>query len=185
MDHIMPEFQLNTEDSAFEELDELTQGYIECLFFQNQCTTGVSMTLTGDGVETRWLDVSEVEEPGFIKAHWKHPEIQAAIEEGQSDGTVPADAGVADLSPESLADIKAHVAAWYEKNRELADAAADLYGMHRVGVDLHFTESGAGAGFWDREELEEDGLGDKLSEATDRHEAHLYYDAEADVIHVE
>jgi hypothetical protein len=185
MEHIMPEFQLNTDASTFEELDELTQGYIEALFFQNQCSTGVAMTLTGDGVETRWLDVSEVEEPGFIKAHWLHPDIQDAITEGQSDGTVPADAGVADLHPESLAKIKAHVAAWYAKNRELADAAAALYGMTRVGHDLQYTESGAGTGFWDREELEEDGLGDKLSEATDRHEDNLYYDAEADVIHWE
>ena len=56
------------------------------------------------------------------------------------------------------------------------ERAADGYGSHpdagsaeaAFGHDLWLTTRGHGIGFWDRDELEADGLGDRLTEACER-----------------
>ena len=48
------------------------------------------------------------------------------------------------------------------------------YSNERLGHDLWLTRNGHGVGFWDRKELEADGLGDKLSDvARSMGEVHL------------
>ena len=152
----MPEFILDTDNAApeYEALSDLAKGFIECAFFQEQNTTGVQINLTT--METSWVPLDQVKEPAPIKAHWDHPEIQEALTEGQLDGSLPADCGVADLAPETIKKAADFCGAWYEKNKADADAAAAIYGMDRVGNDLCYAVAGAGVGFTDRTELPED-----------------------------
>jgi hypothetical protein len=44
--------------------------------------------------------------------------------------------------------------------------AADGYDDQRAGIDLWFTRQGHGVGYWERDELKADGLGDGLSDAS-------------------
>lgn len=49
---------------------------------------------------------------------------------------------------------------------DVADAITRVgYEWSRLGHDLWLTRNGHGAGFWDRKELEDGGLGDRLSDA--------------------
>lgn len=152
----MPEFILDTDKAspAYEALSDLAKGFIECAFFQEQNTTGVQVNMAT--METSWIPLDEVEEPAPIKAHWDHPEIQEGLREGTLDGTLPADCGVADLDPDTLTEVAAFCDTWYAAHKADADAAAAIYGMDRVGNDLCYGISGAGAGFFDRKELPED-----------------------------
>ena len=177
----MPQFQLITEDDTrFDALPEIVRGYIECAFFTNQCPADVMFTTQG-GPQTVYVSALPKVEPNFTKEHWDHPDIQHAIREGQSDGEIPSDAGTADLSDETLETLKAHVMAWYEANRELADRAAAIYGMDRVGNDLWFTEGGHGCGFWDRSELGD--LGDELADTVERAEQWVHYESSDGQVH--
>lgn len=66
-------------------------------------------------------------------------------------------------------------AAFYNENRADCLAAVELYpfhndaptGWHALGHDLWFTRNGHGVGFWDRKELEADGLGERLTKAAE------------------
>lgn len=72
-----------------------------------------------------------------------------------------------ELSPESLADIVADCAAFQTTNAGiLAEAyARDGYGGEsQAGHDYWLTRNHHGAGFWDRDALEDGDLGERLSE---------------------
>lgn len=74
-----------------------------------------------------------------------------------------------DLSADSLARIVADCKAFQETNAALLEAAYSRdYDEAQAGRDFLFTRNRHGVGYWDRKELEADGLGDKLTEAAHR-----------------
>lgn len=90
--------------------------------------------------------------------------------EGKEDGQLGDDASFNDLAPETLARIMADCATFQTANAELLALAYDRddYGDTQAGRDFWFTRCGHGVGFWDRSQLDAEGLGDKLSEAARR-----------------
>jgi hypothetical protein len=50
------------------------------------------------------------------------------------------------------------------KGYEAVESPIVGYDWEMLGHDLWLTRNGHGAGFWDRNELKKDGLGDKLSD---------------------
>lgn len=86
--------------------------------------------------------------------------------ESGNDG-IPADAGYADLAPRALEAIVADCARFQAVNAILLESAyrRDGYDAARAGHDYWLTRNGHGAGFWDRDELAEDDLGDRLAAA--------------------
>lgn len=72
-----------------------------------------------------------------------------------------------ELSKEAAVDISFDCYQFMLDNEELLKQATDRvgYDMARAGHDFWLTRNGHGAGFWDRDELSEGGLGDKLTEA--------------------
>jgi hypothetical protein len=93
-----------------------------------------------------------------------------------SDDGDLADATVHDLAPETWTKIKADCARFQEANAALLALAYDRedYSAEQAGRDYWFTRNGHGVGFWDREQLEADGLGDKLSDAARYSSQDLY-----------
>ncbi|TGW06792.1 hypothetical protein EN788_40260, partial [Mesorhizobium sp. M2D.F.Ca.ET.145.01.1.1] len=138
----MPEFILDSSGRvdmpppaaplSFSDLDAFTQGYIEAIFFTNECPQ----------VDTEEFNTAE---------------HQAAMVEGAADGVLPCDVGFADLAPETLQAIIADCSAWQVANAELLAAAyARNYEPEQAGRDYWYTRNGHGVGFWDRSELEPD-----------------------------
>jgi len=184
----MPEFILNTEGNTakFDALDAMTQAAIGCIFFNNQCPASVAIAFTDQGAESSYICAwPRTDDPGFTKRDWLHPDIQDAVREGQSDGEIPADAGVSDLSDVTIDAVALFVADWYAANKTLADRAIAIMGAESVGNDIIFTYTGCGVGFWDRADLDADDLGEKLSEATGRGEIYAYYDAARDCVEID
>ena len=71
-----------------------------------------------------------------------------------------------DLAPETLARMVKDCEEWQADNAALlSDAYERDYSEEQAGIDYWFTRNGHGAGFWDRGELEEGKLGDRLSDA--------------------
>lgn len=140
----MPEFVLNLDGDnnvpAYEHLPALVQGYIEALFF---------------------TESNEM----FDSAEWNSPTVQKALEEGTVSGSIPKDAGYADLDPATLAEILADCKAFEESAADLLAIAYTRgdYDEIQAGRDFWFTRNGHGVGFWDRQQLDADGLGDRLS----------------------
>lgn len=134
----MPEFILESSGRvdmpaapiAFTDLDSFTQGYIECLFFTNECVQ---------------VDTEE----------FRTADFQADMVEGRSDGVLPGDIGFADLAPEALAEIMRDCARFQEVNAATLESAyAREYEPEQAGRDFWFTRNGHGVGFWDRKPLE-------------------------------
>jgi len=73
----------------------------------------------------------------------------------------------AELAPEALTRIKADCAEFQAVSADLLEQACDRdgYTLERAGHDFWLTRNGHGAGFWDRNELDGDGLGDALTSA--------------------
>lgn len=73
----------------------------------------------------------------------------------------------AELAPETLADIVADCAAWQAKHESLLALAYDRpdYSAEQAGRDYWFTRNGHGVGFWDRKQLDANGLSERLSQA--------------------
>lgn len=83
---------------------------------------------------------------------------------GTGDDGDMEDATVADLAPETVARIKADCAKFQADNAALlAEAYTRGYDETQAGRDYWFTRNGHGVGFWDRKELDADGLGNRLS----------------------
>jgi hypothetical protein len=140
----MPEFLMDKDGEvngqSFGELSPFLQGYLEAMFFTN-CASGISMV------------------------EWEEPENQELVREGQADGDLPTDAGFGDIYPDSL--IKAHheCSEFQQKARALLSQAYGRdYDATQAGRDFWFTRCGHGVGFWDRDQLKADDLGDKLTE---------------------
>lgn len=140
----MPQFEMEKDGTVngqeFSDLSPFLQGYLEAMFFTNEAT-GVSMV------------------------DWNDPEVQSDRREGCLDGELPADAGFSDIYPDSL--IKAHqdCSEFQQKARHLlSQAYSRNYDAEQAGRDFWFTRNGHGVGFWDRDELDADDLGDKLSD---------------------
>lgn len=73
---------------------------------------------------------------------------------------------LSDMSEEAIEACISVCKGFQIDNAELLALAYDRDGYNaiRAGHDLWFTRCGHGVGFWDRNELDADGLGDKLSE---------------------
>ena len=74
-------------------------------------------------------------------------------------------ATVNDLAPEAWALIHAECEAFQVLAKDLLDQAyaRDDYSEEQAGRDFWLTRNGHGAGFWDRDQLQEGELGDALS----------------------
>jgi hypothetical protein len=147
----MPVFHMPVADHAkWNELDTFTQGFIEAMFFS----------------ETSCFDVSE----------WFDPATQHAIAEGQSDGNIPKDCDSSHIHPDALKSIADFCAKFQASAADLlALAYARDYDEAQAGRDLYFSHCGAGVGFWSRDVLEPEGLGEKLSEASGRGEVNPFF----------
>lgn len=155
----MPEFILNTEGAGgpWESLDAFTQGFIATAFF---------------------CEVSQIS-----KGEWNQLEIQESILDGTSDGSIPSDASVADISRDSFCDVVNFCQAFQERAKDLLSKSYNRagYSEERAGSDLYFTYAGHGVGYWDRSELDEDELGNKLSSICGYGAINLYV---GDALHI-
>jgi hypothetical protein len=135
----MPQFILETEtgpDSGlpnFYSLDPLVRGYIEALFFTEEA-------------------------PGVTTEEWQ-------ATEDHDEGSIPGDCGYGDFTPETLADIIKECENFRLKCGVFYGEAVERFGGNeeRMGHDFWLTRNGHGAGFWDRSELDQGGLGDRLT----------------------
>lgn len=140
----MPEYHLDTTKSDelpdFSSLPLFVQGYIECAFFTS---------------------CNEM----YDRDEWDSEEAQEDIREGRCGGEIPKDSGYADLSLEALKGIMEDCKDFQEYAADLLTEAyeRDGYSEERAGHDFWLTRNGHGAGFWDRGELDHEGLGDRLS----------------------
>jgi len=143
----MPEFIADTDGTidlgghilAYDDLSPFVQGYIECILF-TETASGISMV------------------------EWNDPENVEDVEEGRADGSIPEDSGFGDIHPQSFARIIADCEAFQAEAADLLEQAYERdYDATQAGRDFWFTRCGHGVGFWDRRELESDGLGDNLS----------------------
>ena len=93
--------------------------------------------------------------------------IECAIWSSSDDEGNPLDALGLDLDADSLAAMRADCAEFMEANQALLDEATERYGYSWwcAGRDYWLTRNGHGAGYWDRDELAADDLGDRLTEA--------------------
>lgn len=166
----MPEFYLDSSESitiAFADLGEFAGGYIEAAFF-----TETSPAFTKSDIES---------DP----AAW-----EAALTEGQSDGTLPGDAAFCDLALESLGRIVRDCRVFETLNATLLKQAYSRdYSAKQAGGDYWFTRCGHGVGYWEREALslqegETESLGDKLTTAAGRFESESYYDLESGKVYL-
>lgn len=97
--------------------------------------------------------------------------------ECNEDSEELADATFAELAPEALDNIQADCAAFQSANADLlAEAyARPGYGDEsQAGHDYWLTRNGHGVGFWDRDALDADGLGDRLSDACRHSSVYCY-----------
>lgn len=140
----MPEFYLDQSGDVggtlFDDLSPFARGYIMAMFFTESA-------------------------PGYYAAAWDTEDTQHDLEEGSMDGTLPCDAGFADLHPDTLAQIHTDCSTFERKaSKWLSMAYTRDYSRERAGHDFWLTRNGHGAGFWDRSELEADGVGRKLTD---------------------
>jgi hypothetical protein len=147
----MPEFVMNGKyEPEFKALPEMVAGFIEAMFF-TECS----------------CESSE---------DWFSGETQEGLREGTIDGTLPNDVGFAELHPDSLKQIMAFCDAFEAVAHDLLELAYQRdYDAMQAGRDLWYTSQGHGVGFWDRDELEADDLGDKLSNLCRYHEANVWF----------
>lgn len=104
--------------------------------------------------------------------------IACAFWSETDDDGEPLDAnyGEADLTPDTRRDIETDCRDFVAANLELLDAATDRdgYGWARAGQDFWLTRNGHGAGYWDRDVLKADELGEQLSKACGDEACELY-----------
>lgn len=163
----MPEFILEGRDHAARAESHFVLGFIEAMFF-TECS------------------------PAYMSDEWLSDECREAQEQGQADGTLPGDVGYCDLHQDSLKAIRAFCEAFQRDNAALlAQAyARPGYDETQAGRDLWFTSNGHGVGYWDRTELDAEGLGQKLSDAARYKEANVWFAGhvtygDAPFVHVE
>lgn len=149
----MAEFILEGRDHAARAESDFVLGFIEAAFFTS--------------CDTAWT----IEE-------WRLPECRHRLEEGTLDGVIPSDAGYMEIHPDSLAEIRTFCQSWQDVNAPLLRRAygREGYTEAQAGRDLWFTMNGHGVGFWDREALEAEGLGQDLTDAAGDCECNLWFD---------
>ena len=131
-------------------MDEFMKGFFSAIFFTER-----SMVLRKD-----WFD----------------PDNQLALEEGQIDGVIPADVNEDDFDLNSLQFLESFARASYRKLESLLEEVFERgYEKDQAGIDLWFTTNGHGVGYWDRDILRENRLGDKMTELVRNHPIDLYY----------
>jgi hypothetical protein len=70
-----------------------------------------------------------------------------------------------DLDEQARESVTKDICKFLAENSEYVKAASKVYPLDYIGHDLLLTRNGEGAGFWDRQELKEEGLDAKLTEA--------------------
>lgn len=91
------------------------------------------------------------EAPGVTTEEWQ-------ATEDHDEGSIPGDCGFSDLAPDTLASIQLDCAKFQADHAALlAEAYARDYDAAQAGRDLWFTRNGHGVGYWDREELKDNG----------------------------
>lgn len=110
---------------------------------------------------------------GYIKAFfWTNTEgsREAGTYDPENGSALPEEVGYDDLAAETLDSILADCAAFAKEADALLTLADERgYGEERAGHDFWLTRNGHGAGFWDRDELEAEGLGDSLTAIAKRY----------------
>lgn len=147
----MPEFVMKGRDHAARTESAFTLGFIEAALFTSR-------------------------EPSRDMADWFTDEAREAREAG-TESEVPGDAGYLEIHPDSLAAIRTFCQSWQEENAPLLRRAygREGYTEAQAGRDLWFTMNGHGVGFWDRPQLDAEGLGADLTDAAGRHECNLFF----------
>lgn len=82
-----------------------------------------------------------------------------------------------DFAPAAVARIVEHCKVWQDANAALLAQAYEREGYggpEQAGHDFWLTRNGHGAGFWDRDALDADGLGDALTKACEHSPCCLY-----------
>jgi hypothetical protein len=127
----------------------------------------------------------------FVKGY-----IVAALwstnDESTPSGGNPLDAnyGIEDVSDELLEKMVADCDKFRAENADDLKQAYERYnviygtdGESYAGHDFWLTRNGHGCGFWDRDELEADGLGERLTDAAQQFGECWIYDGSDDKIH--
>lgn len=70
---------------------------------------------------------------------------------------------VEDIHPDSVEKMRQICNEFLKKGYSLLQQVKDVYSLEYAGYDLFLTSGGAGSGYWDRNELEDNDMGDKLS----------------------
>jgi hypothetical protein len=140
----MPEFIADTDGTVsgkeWDDLSPFVQGYIEAMLF----------TSVADGVSM---------------VDWNDPENREADREGTLGGSIPGDSGFGDIHPTSLQRAIEECETFQAKASDLLSLAYQRdYNETQAGRDFWFTRCGHGVGYWDRNQLEADDLGRKLSD---------------------
>lgn len=116
--------------------------------------------------DSRWNDLDYFTR-GYIEA--------AFFTECNSDNEEMENATLSDVDGSSLNAVIDDCTFWQNENAALLNEAYERdYDATQAGSDYWFTRNGHGVGFWDREELTECGLGDRLSAACRYNEVYLY-----------
>lgn len=147
----MPEFVREGRDHAARAESDFVLGFLEALFFTS-CDSGTdSGAWFGD-------DVKADREAGYL-------------------ADLPCDVGYSDLHPDSLQAVRRFCEMWQEENAALLAEAYSRpgYDETQAGRDFLLTINGHGVGFWDRAELEAEGLGGRLSNAAGRGEVYAWF----------
>jgi hypothetical protein len=140
----MAEFEMDkagvVNGMVFADLTPIFQGYVEAMLF----------TETASG--------------GYMSV-WAEQGVQEDLEEGMLDGHIPSDSGWGDIHPETAERMQLDCFNFEVEARDLlTQAYARGYERAQAGRDFWFTRNGHGVGFWDRKELEANGLGRALSD---------------------
>lgn len=145
----MPEYIMPTDHAkdmpSFDRLPAFVQGYLEAAFFTEH-------------------------NERYDRDEWDSEEAQEAVREGTVSGSIPKDAGYADMTEAVLTEVMEDCKAFEEYAADLLamaygdDGHPDRgYDEAQAGRDFWYTRNGHGVGFWDRKELTEGGLGDRLA----------------------
>lgn len=100
---------------------------------------------------------------------------------------------VEDIHPDCLKKVQEDCAKFQSENQEDLALAYSLYrtrdgytGAALAGHDFWLTRNGHGTGFWDRDDLEDSGVGDRLAEACKKYnEVNASDDAAIGVVYIE
>jgi hypothetical protein len=195
----MPEFILNTDGAGgpWESLDAFTQGFIEAAFFSETACMDSAEFFTDAGQERvsegqsdgnipSGSSVADIDSDSFARikdfcdafqakagdllqeaysAHWRTAALKAGWSRNSHNGYF--------VGPVGAATRMADYDSWQELCECEEIETGDEYDDSQAGRDLYFTYAGHGVGYWDRDQLDSDNLGNRLSDACGRGEINL------------